>query len=155
MIDDDLKAARDFVNVCETMRTDVVDVRWMLGTSSGGEYVARLRVGGQPFEGTGETLYGAVASWLPAATAIVSSTAPAVSESDHVAVRAFVDECERGRGKVDRLWWMIGLANDGQRFVARVQLAKVIHQGDGASLADAINALGTKLLALGKVARKR
>lgn len=152
-LENDLNCARLFVSVCEALRAEVHDVRWMFGTSTGGDYVARLRVGGTPYEGKGATLTDAVTAWI--AEGALRPVTGTVTESDHQAVRAFVDECERGRGKVDRLWWMLGLSGDGQRFIARVQLAKVQHTGEGSTLADAINALGTKLLALGHVARKR
>ncbi len=77
-----------------------------------------------------------------------------ITESDHVAIRAFVEECERGRGRVDRLWWMLGVSSGGE-YVARVQLAGVHHQGQGATIGEAINALGERLVSLGVVARKR
>lgn len=77
-----------------------------------------------------------------------------ITESDHVAIRNFVNTCEEGRGVVDRLWWMFGVSSGGE-YVARVQLAGVHHTGQGQTPADAINALGEKLITLGVVARKR
>lgn len=77
-----------------------------------------------------------------------------ITESDHVAIRNFVTTCEEGRGRVDRLWWMLGVSSGGE-YIARVQLAGIMHAGQGPSLAEAINALGEKLIALGVVAKKR
>ena len=76
-----------------------------------------------------------------------------LTASDKHALLLFVAECELGRTKKERLWWMVGTTSGGD-YIARVQLNGVTHAAEGGSIADAVNALGQKLLSHGLLTTK-